>query len=126
VPPWDLTDAIDGGDTAKALALLARMSGPGGRHPLQVMAILHGHYGRLARLDGPDLRNDEDAAAALGIKPGFPARKALQQYRRLGGDGVRRAIGLLAAADLDLRGAKDLDDDIVMEVLVARLSRLRR
>ena len=66
------------------------------------------------------------AADVLGIKPGFPARKALQQYRRLGGSGVQRAIDLLAAADLDLRGAKDLPDDIVMEVLVARLSRLRR
>lgn len=126
VPPWDLTDAIDAGDTAKALGLLARMSGPGGRHPLQLMAILHQHYARLARLDGIDARSEDDAAAALGIKPGFPAKKALQQYRRLGGPGVQRAIGLLAGADLDLRGAKDLDDDVVMEVLVARLSRLRR
>ncbi|HLM28834.1 MAG TPA: DNA polymerase III subunit delta [Acidimicrobiales bacterium] len=126
VPPWDLTDAIDGGDTAKALTLLARMSGPGGRHPLQLMAILHQHYGRLARLDGVDARSEADAAAALGIKPGFPARKALQQHRRLGGGGVQRAVALLAAADLDLRGAKDLDDDVVMEVLVARLSRLGR
>ena len=50
----------------------------------------------------------------------------MQQYRRLGGSGVQRAIELLAAADLDLRGAKELPDDIVMEVLVARLSRLRR
>jgi DNA polymerase-3 subunit delta len=126
VPPWDLTDAIDRGDTARALALLARMTGAGGRHPLQVMAILHGHYARLARLDGADVRTDDDAAATLGIKPGFPAKKALQQYRRLGGPGVHRAVELLASADLDLRGAKDLDDDVVMDVLVARLSRLRR
>ncbi len=126
VPPWDLTDAIDAGDTAKALGLLARMTGAGGRHPLQLMAILHNHYARLARLDGADVRSEDDAAAALGVKPGFPARKALQQYRRLNGAGVQRAITLLAAADLDLRGAKDLDDDVVMEVLVARLSRLRR
>ena len=33
----------------------------------------------------------------LGIKPGFPARKALEQYRRLGGGGVQRAIDLLAS-----------------------------
>ena len=106
MPPWDLTDAIDAGDTAEALALLARMSGAGGRHPLQVMAILHSHYGRLARLDGVDARiARREAAEALGIKPGFPAKKALEQYRRLGGDGVQRAIDLLAAADLDLRGA---------------------
>ena len=89
-------------------ALLARMTGAGGRHPLQVMAILHGHYGRLARLDGVEAPSEAEAAEVLGIKPGFPARKALTQYRRLGGGGVRRAIDLLAAADLDLRGASDL------------------
>ena len=102
------------------------MSGPGGRHPLQLMAILHAHYGRLARLDGVAVGSEAQAAEVLGIKPGFPAKKALTQYRRLGGDGVRRAIDLLAGADLDLRGRRDLDDDVVMEILVARLSRLRR
>jgi DNA polymerase-3 subunit delta len=126
VPPWELTDAIDAGNTAAALGLLARMTGPGARHPLQVMAVLHGHYGRLARLDGVEARTETEAAGAMGIKPGFPARKALQQYRKLGGGGIQRAIDLLATADLDLRGAKDLPDDVVMDVLVARLSRLRR
>ena len=102
------------------------MTGPGGRHPLQLMAVLHGHYVRLARLDGADATSEAHAAEVLGIKPGFPARKALQQYQRLGGSGVQRAIDLLAGTDLDLRGAKDLDDDVVLDVLVARLSRLRR
>jgi len=125
VPPWELTDAIDSGDAAMALALLQRMTGAGGRHPLQLMAILHGHYVRLARLDGADVSSEAEAAEVLGIK-GFPAKKALTQYRRLGGDGVRRAIDLLAGADLDLRGRRDLDPDVVMEILVARLSRLRR
>ena len=92
----------------------------------QLMAILHAHYGRLARLDGVAVGSEAQAAEVLGIKPGFPAKKALTQYRRLGGDGVRRAIDLLAGADLDLRGRRDLDDDVVMEILVARLSRLRR
>ena len=126
VPPWELTDALDAGNTSAALGLLARMTQAGGRHPLQVMAVLHNHYTRLAKLDGVDARSDNDAADALGIKPGFPARKALQQYRRLGGSGVQRAIDLLASADLDLRGAKELPDDVVIDVLVARLSRLAR
>jgi DNA polymerase-3 subunit delta len=125
VPPWELTDAIDAGDTAIALALVQRMTGAGGRHPLQLMAILHTHYVRLARLDGSGADSEARAAEVLGIK-GFPAKKALTQYRRLGGDGVRRAIDLLAGADLDLRGRRDLDPDVVMEILVARLSRLRR
>ena len=124
VPPWDLTDAIDRGDTTLALTLLHRMTGSGERHPLQVMAILHGNYVKLLRLDGADARDESSAAAVLGIKPGFPARKALDQYRKLGGSGVARAIDLLAQADLDLRGAKDWPESLVMEVLVARLSKL--
>jgi DNA polymerase-3 subunit delta len=124
VPPWDLTDAIDKGDTTRSLELLHRMTGAGGRHPLQVMAILHGHYTKLLKLDGADARDEASAAAALGIKPGFPARKALDQYRKLGGGGVTRAVGLLAQADLDLRGAKEWPDSLVIEVLVARLSKL--
>jgi len=126
VPPWDLTDAIDSGRTDRALALLHRMLGAGERHPLQVMAILQGHFVKLATLDGRRLRTEAEAAAALGIKPGFPARKALELSRRLGGTSIRKAIDLLAGADLDLRGAKDLDDRLIMEILVARLSRLAR
>lgn len=124
VPPWDLTDAVDRGDTTLALTLLQRMTGSGDRHPLQVMAILHGHYGKLLRLDGVDARTEAAVAEVLGIKPGFPAKKAMDQYRRLGTSGVTRAIELLAQADLDLRGAKDWPESLVMEVLVARLSKL--
>lgn len=124
VPPWELTDAIDRGDATTALRLLHRMLGGGERHPLQVMAVLHGHYGRLLALDGAGATDEASAAAVMGIKPGFPARKALEQYRRLGGGAVAKAIGLLAEADLDLRGAKDWPEELVMEVLVARLARL--
>jgi DNA polymerase III subunit delta len=124
VPPWDLTDAIDRGDTTKALLLLHRMMRAGERHPLQVMAVLHGQYTKLLTLDGANAGDESSAAAVLGIKPGFPAKKALDQYRKLGNGGVVRAIGLLAQADLDLRGAKEWPDELVMEVLVARLSRL--
>jgi DNA polymerase-3 subunit delta len=124
VPPWDLTDAIDGGDVTAALDLLARMMGAGERHPLQVMAILHGHYARLLKLDGVSVRGEQQAAEVLGVKSTFQAGKALKQYQRLGSEGVARAVQLLAGADLDLRGDKDWPPEMVMEVLVARLSRL--
>ncbi|MEQ1872423.1 MAG: DNA polymerase III subunit delta [Ilumatobacteraceae bacterium] len=124
IPPWDLTDAIDQGDTTKSLRSLHRMIGAGDRHPLQVMSILHGHYVKLLSLDGSGARDEASAAAAMGIKPGFPAKKALDQYRKMGAAQVNRAISLLAQADLDLRGAKEWPDELVMEVLVARLSRL--
>jgi DNA polymerase III subunit delta len=124
VPPWDLTDAIDRGDVLGALRVLSRMTKAGDRHALQVMAILHGHYVRLLKLDGATARTEQDAATLLGVKSGFQARKALDQYRRLGGPGVTRAIHLLADADLDVRGVRDLPNDVVMEILVARLARL--
>lgn len=124
VPPWDFTDAVMAGDTSKALTLMGRMIHGGKRHPLQIMSTLHNHYAGIARLDGANARNEQDAAAATGLK-GFPAKKALQNYNRLGGASTKRAIELLAQADLDLRGAKDLDAELVMEVLVARLSKLR-
>ncbi|MGA1442456.1 MAG: DNA polymerase III subunit delta, partial [Ilumatobacteraceae bacterium] len=44
VQPWDLTDAIDGGDTANALFMLRRMLRSGEFHPFQVMSLLHNHY----------------------------------------------------------------------------------
>lgn len=126
VPPWDFTDAIDAGDTTRALTLLGRMMHAGGRHPLQIMAIMHNHYANLAKLDGAGARSEADAMAATGIKSAFPAKKAMQTYNRLGPAATRRAFQLLAQADLDLRGAKDLEPELVMEVLVARLSKLRR
>ena len=124
VAPWDLTDAIDRGDTEGALDHLHRMMAAGERHPLVVMASLHRHYAAMLRLDGAGARDENEAAALLGTRSTFPAKKALAQSRRLGPSGVRRAITLLADADLDVRGARAWPDTLVMEVLVARLSRL--
>lgn len=127
VPPWDLTDAIDKGDGPLALSYLDRMLRGGDRHPLAIMANLQGHYLRMLRLDGAGARGEKDAAAVLGLKGStFPAKKALDQGRKLGGTGVRRAVELLAEADVDLRGASAWPGELVMEVLVARLARLSR
>lgn len=124
VPPWELTDAIDGGNVALAVERLQRML-RGDRHPLQVMATLQTHYERILRLDGAGCRSEADAAALLGMKGStFPAKKALGAANRLGGKGVASAIRLLARADADLRGASAWQPELVMEVLVARLARL--
>ncbi len=126
VLPWDLTDALDVGETAKALGVLHRMlSAPGG-HPLVVMSILHRHFRAMLRLDGSGITSPEEGAAALGVQSPFMAKKALAQGRRLGTPGIARAVELLADADLDLRGATALSGELVLEVLVARLCRLVR
>jgi DNA polymerase-3 subunit delta len=101
------------------------MMGAGGRHPLAITAALNGHYGRLLRLDGSGIKDQAVAADALGVK-GFPAKKALAASRRLGGQRIARAVRLLAAADLDLRGRSAWPQELVAEVLVARLASLSR
>jgi DNA polymerase-3 subunit delta len=128
VAPWELTDAIDRGDTAVAVDVLRRLTGPGGRHPLVIMATLHTHFGRMLRLDGADVADEAAAAALLGMAGGstYPAKKALVQARRLGHAPIARAIHLLAEADLALKGAVDWPGEVVLEVLVARLSGLVR
>ena len=127
VPPWDLTDALDRGEIPTALRVLQRMMGGGERHPLQIMATLHSHYERILRLDGTEITNEKDAAAHLQMKGStFPAKKALNQMRRLGPEKTRRAMRLLSQADLDLRGKSALDGDVVLEILVARLAQLSR
>lgn len=127
VPPWDLTDAIDRGDRALAITQLHRMMAAGDRHALQVMGILHNHYTRLLKLDGADVRDEKEAAGLLGMKGStFPAKKALSQSRSLGPEKVARAIAHLADADLDLRGRRSWPDELVLEVLVARLAVLSR
>ncbi|GMU77945.1 MAG: hypothetical protein AMXMBFR46_07430 [Acidimicrobiia bacterium] len=131
VPPWELTKAIEQGDVAGALAVLHRLlhaSGPQQpkpMHPLPVLAMLHNHYRRVARLDDPAIATKADAVAALGPKVrDFQAQKALGQARALGTDGIREAYAALAQADLDLKGARAIPEDLVMEVLVARLAAL--
>jgi DNA polymerase-3 subunit delta len=127
VPPWELTDAIDKGDIAVTLDKLHRMIRGGDRHPLQVMATLHGHYQRALALDGSGVADEKAAAAQLGMKGStFPAKKALTLSRRLGTERTKRAIQLLAQADLDLRGASAMPAETVVEVLAARLARLSR
>ncbi len=122
-PPWELTDALDNGDVATAVQAARRLLGPGGRHPFQLLAMLHRHYGAMLRLDGSGITDPAEAASLLGMSP-FPARKVLAQGRRLGAERIARAVSLVADADLDLRGVLDWPDELVIEVLVARLAQL--
>jgi DNA polymerase-3 subunit delta len=85
---------------------------------------LNRHYGSMLRLDGASVTSSGEAAALLGSRSEYTAKKALEQSRRLGSERIARAIMLLAQADLDLRGRTGLPETTVLQVLVARLSRL--
>jgi DNA polymerase-3 subunit delta len=125
VPRYELTTAIDRGEPDKALTVLRRMFEAGGLAPVQVLTTLHGHFSNMLLLDGGDVSTDRDAAAVLGTAP-FVAKKALEQSRRLGSTRIAEAVNLIAAADLDVRGASGMDPEVVIEILVARLARQTR
>jgi DNA polymerase-3 subunit delta len=131
VPSYQLTNAIERGDAAGALEVLQRLltvsspRQPRPMHPLQVMGTLTNHYRRLLRCDDPAIRSPGDAVAALGGRMSeWQARKLIDQAHALGTDGIRQAFDHLAQADLDLKGARGIPEDAVMEVLVVRLARL--
>lgn len=129
---FDLTNAIDRGELGTALEVLHRLltatsaAQPKPLHPMQVMASLVFHYQRLLRLDDPAITTKEQAAEVLGMKSAGGARFPLEAARRLGSDGLREALGLLAQAELDLRGQSGLDERTAIDVLVARLAALSR
>ncbi len=125
VARYELTDAIDKGDTAAAMATLHRLSAAGGLSAVEVLFSLHRHYGNMLALDGSLISGEREAAEILGISP-FPAKKALDQSRRLGSARIATAITLLAQADSDVKGGTGLEPELVVEILVARLSRQTR
>ena len=131
--PWALDDAVDKGDVAGALRLLPRLipydGSPTDRNgaAFRLMGMLQKRYGNMLRLDGAGVADEKAAARLLGMKGStYPAKKAMQESRRLGTEKLSRAIELLAGADLQLRGTVDWPPELVIEVLVARLASLSR
>jgi DNA polymerase III subunit delta len=125
LPAWDLTDAIDRGETQTALTVLNRMLTSGGDSPVYLLVILHRHYSNMLALDGALVSGEDEAAAIVKMAP-FQAGKALKQSRRLGSAKIATAIGLLSDADYDMKGGTGLAPDLVLEILVARLARQTR
>jgi DNA polymerase III delta subunit len=85
--------------------------------------MLHNHYSQLLRLDGLEVVSEQQVSDVLGVK-GFPAKKIFQLSRKTPTESIKKAISLLAAADLDLKGKTAWPPELVTEVLVARLSAL--
>jgi hypothetical protein len=65
-----------------------------------------------------------ESMALIGSRSDYQGRKYLELTRAMGPKKIFEAINLLARADRALRGGTGLEDEIVLEVLVARLSRM--
>ena len=130
--PFELMNAIDRGDVGRALEVLHRLltatSARDGKSqsPFQVIAVISGHYRRLCKVDDPSVTTKEIAAERLGMRSAAGARFPLEAARRVGTSGLREAMRLLAEAELDLRGHRGVDEQTVIELLVARLAALTK
>jgi len=128
VPLWTLTDAIEHGDMAKAMATLERLQAAD-KAPQLLITVLERRYLDLIVLTSPGVRSIEQAKAALdsvGARkpPDFALRNMLAAARHLSYRSSVLIVGWLADAARDLRGASALDADTVLQLLVARITRL--
>jgi len=122
IPIFGLTDALESGSISAALGIVDRMMGPGGISGHELLAAIDNHLSRAARLQGSDVRSGDDAAAILKIHA-YPAKKSLNLARQLDLESLAHALSLVVQADLDLKGQSGLDERVVIEILVARLTR---
>ena len=129
---WDLTRLISKGDTTGAIVAVRRMLDSESDKALKILANLRNFYIDRASISGKNL----DVAEVMKTfkKTEKQAQYFIKESKALSQDSFAVAIHLLAQADVDLKGGvdygrdvtnnQDLTDLTVLEVLVARLSRL--
>ena len=120
VPVWHYGDAIADGDVATALRRLSDFLTHG--HPLQLLAFLSGEVRkRSLAATAPDI-----AAFAAEIGAGadtYPVRKAWDRRMDSSDEELRRAVGALARADVQLKSAPEATHRVTMERLTVALCR---
>lgn len=126
--PWDITDAIEAGDVAKATEVLRRMIDAGGRHPLVILAILQRRFIELGLVCSDGIRTPNQAAEILKARdknyrsPEWSVRKLLETSKRLGNSRLTKAFVLMSLADRQIKGEGGLTPELAIELLVARLA----
>src|SRR5690606_713836 len=125
---YELANEITSGSTRRALEIISRMlhstssANAKPMHPLQIIALLAGHFRKLGTLDDPSISNQADAHAALGGKGNpYGAKKSWEQARRLGSDTIRSCIDIIGTTDVMIKGANALDGAIAVELMAITL-----
>jgi DNA polymerase III delta subunit len=119
-PMWLLSDAIGAGDEAQALRRLADFLEHG--HPLVVLAFLEGEVRKrsLAAV-APDM---ETYATWVGAAPNsYPVRKVWERRSSASGESLRRALGALARADMQIKTAPEPTHRVTLERLTVAMCR---
>ncbi len=129
---WDLTKVIVKGDTTGAIVAVRRMIDSGSTAGLEILGSLRSFYTDRASLSGRSV-SIADVMKTFKKSEG-QAKFLIQESKALSQENFAVALRLLAQADVDLKGGVDYGKDVVtdedlteltvLEVLVARLSRL--
>lgn len=120
---FELSDAVGGRDLARAFELLHAMLEVSRAHPLQLLALLAGHWRRLilARSLGVEGRGSRDELITALKVPPFVVERLVTQARRQPLPALISGLEAIAAADRALKGGK-LEHARVMERLVMGLT----
>ncbi|MHB8189779.1 MAG: DNA polymerase III subunit delta [Ferrimicrobium sp.] len=130
-PLWTLTDAIASGSISRTLDVLDRMLEDNARPAQLLLTVIERWFLELCAVTSSTVRTVDQAkgalvAAKLRAKPDFALRQMLTTTRHLDAARCGRAIRLIAEAQRSVRGDSALDSQLVLEILVARLSALFR
>lgn len=119
IPVWELTDAVDSGNAARALRAIDRMIPA--NNPIALLAIVTSHIEKMFRLSALDIRTEQQAAEFLGLKGStYPAKKAVQTMGRYG-NSLPALAELVGQANTDMKGGSPLPARMSLEILVGRL-----
>ena len=122
--PFELQDALGRGDLPQALAiadaLLAKAGNRAGE-AIRIVALLAAHLTKLWKLTGCLAAGvpEREWTRQTGIPPFF-LRDYVPPATRYGEHGIRRALGALLAADLELKGGSHRDERLILALALRR------
>ncbi|HSL01138.1 MAG TPA: DNA polymerase III subunit delta [Rubrobacteraceae bacterium] len=118
-------DALAAGDRSRAMKLLEDLVATG-EPPLRLTYMIRRQFGLVARGRALSGRGTQQREIASILKvPPFVARKLEEQGRALSDEELERALDLVLELEKGLKGGKDLDGELQVELAVLRLSELR-
>jgi DNA polymerase-3 subunit delta len=119
---WKIFDAIGGGRSGEALAILARVFDQGD-DPMRVLGAFSMQLRRLAQAARLGSQGQSLGAALqqVGVPP-FAVKGCEQQLRHLGRNRANQLYDWLLDTDLGLKGGSQLPPRTVLERLVVRLA----
>ncbi|HMS25528.1 MAG TPA: hypothetical protein PKB15_07580 [Acidimicrobiia bacterium] len=128
---YELANEVCSGQTKRALEVVSRMlhstSAENAKpmHPLQVISLLANHFRKLATVDDPSIRSQNDAFVALGSKGNpYGAKKSWEQARALGSVAILSCIEILGSIDVAVKGGSALEAQVTMELGIISLCQI--